>query len=198
VEKRYSSTLSLTSALYGGGLSTPRPGRFTSGKDPVPTVLEVGWAPGPVWTGAEILTPCGIQAPDCPAHSELLYWLSYPSPSLIGTIANICQQTHKHPVGKKLQVTECKHNSSKNPQSSRHDQNQHVAIKIRINMFKFTVRNVLNHWVLCKERGCNVTYCRALRLGTYPAVPKGDNWTGHTDVLCFPRDDFPVLRLSPV
>jgi len=33
----YSST-SLTSALYGGGWSTPRPGRFTPGKDPVPIV----------------------------------------------------------------------------------------------------------------------------------------------------------------
>jgi len=37
-EKRYSSTLFLTSALYGGGWSTPRPGSFTPGKDPVPTV----------------------------------------------------------------------------------------------------------------------------------------------------------------
>jgi hypothetical protein len=33
---RYSSTLSLTSALEVGGWSTPRPGRFTPGKDPVP------------------------------------------------------------------------------------------------------------------------------------------------------------------
>jgi hypothetical protein len=31
-EYRYSSTLSLTSALDGGGWSTPRPGRFTPGK----------------------------------------------------------------------------------------------------------------------------------------------------------------------
>jgi len=31
-------------------LSTPR-------KDPVPTVQEAGWAPGPVWTGAENLAP---------------------------------------------------------------------------------------------------------------------------------------------
>jgi hypothetical protein len=37
-ECRYSSTLSLTSALDVGGWSTPRPGRFTSGKDPVPNV----------------------------------------------------------------------------------------------------------------------------------------------------------------
>ena len=38
-----------------GGRSTPRPGRFTPGKDPVPIVQEVGWAPGPVWTDAENL-----------------------------------------------------------------------------------------------------------------------------------------------
>jgi hypothetical protein len=49
-EQRYSSTLSLTPALDGGGWSTPRPGRFTPGNDPVPIVQEAGWAPGPVWT----------------------------------------------------------------------------------------------------------------------------------------------------
>jgi len=37
-EQRYSSTLSLTSALDEGGWSTPRPGRFTPGKHPVPIV----------------------------------------------------------------------------------------------------------------------------------------------------------------
>jgi len=37
-EQRYNSALSLTSALNGGGWSAPRPGRFTPGKDPVPTV----------------------------------------------------------------------------------------------------------------------------------------------------------------
>ena len=35
---------------------TPRP-LFTSEKDPVPIVQEAGWAPGPVWTGAENLSP---------------------------------------------------------------------------------------------------------------------------------------------
>jgi len=49
-EYRYSSTVSLTSALDGGWVvnATPRPGRFTSGNDPVPIVQEVGWTPGPV------------------------------------------------------------------------------------------------------------------------------------------------------
>ena len=37
-EQRYSSTLSLNMALDGVGLSTPRPGRFTLGKNPVPIV----------------------------------------------------------------------------------------------------------------------------------------------------------------
>jgi len=37
-EWRYSYTLSLTWALDGGGWSTPRPGRFTPGKDPVSIV----------------------------------------------------------------------------------------------------------------------------------------------------------------
>jgi hypothetical protein len=30
---------------------------FTPRKDPVPIVQEAGWAPGPVWTGAENLVP---------------------------------------------------------------------------------------------------------------------------------------------
>ena len=51
----------MTTALEGGeGVSvTPRP-LFTSGKDPVPIVQEAGWAPGPVWTGAENLGPPGF------------------------------------------------------------------------------------------------------------------------------------------
>jgi hypothetical protein len=31
--------------------ATPRP--LYTGKDPVPISQEAGWAPGPVWTGAE-------------------------------------------------------------------------------------------------------------------------------------------------
>ena len=56
-EERYSSILSLTSALDGVGWSTPRPGRFTLGKDTVPIVQEAGWAPRPVCTGAENIAP---------------------------------------------------------------------------------------------------------------------------------------------
>jgi hypothetical protein len=63
----------------GWGISvTPQP-LFTPGKDPVPIVQEAGWAPGPVWTGAENLTPTGIRSPDRPARSQSLYGLSYPA-----------------------------------------------------------------------------------------------------------------------
>ena len=54
-EQRYSSTLSLTSVLERCGWSTQRSGRFTPGKDPVPILQDAGWAPEPVWTGAENL-----------------------------------------------------------------------------------------------------------------------------------------------
>ena len=73
----YSSTLSLTSALDGGWWSTPLAGSFTPGKDPVPIVQEAGWAPEPVWTGAENLSPTGIRSSNHPARSESLYRLSY-------------------------------------------------------------------------------------------------------------------------
>jgi hypothetical protein len=52
---RYSSTLTLTSALDGSGWSTPRPNRFTSGKEKrYPLYRRLG---GPVWTGAENFAP---------------------------------------------------------------------------------------------------------------------------------------------
>ena len=76
----YSSTLPSTSALDGGGWSTPSSGRFTLGKEPVPIVQEAGWAPGPVWTGAENLASTGIRSPDRPALVESLYRLSYCGP----------------------------------------------------------------------------------------------------------------------
>ena len=82
-EQRYTSTLPSTSALDGGGWSTPSSGRFTPGKDPVPIVQEAGQAPGLVWTGAENLGPTGIRSPDGPARSQSLYRLRYPPPYCI-------------------------------------------------------------------------------------------------------------------
>ena len=66
----------------GWGVSvTPRP-LFTPGKDPVPIVQDAGWAPGPVWTGAENLAPTRIRSPDRPVRSQSLYRLSYPAHAL--------------------------------------------------------------------------------------------------------------------
>jgi len=81
----YSSTLPSTSTLDGGGWSTPRPGCFTPGKDPVPIVYEAGWAQGPVWTGAENFDPTRIRStvrPGHPALSESPCRLSYPGPQV--------------------------------------------------------------------------------------------------------------------
>jgi hypothetical protein len=46
VEWRYSSTLSLTSALDGGGRSTPHPGHFTRGKARYPLYRRLGGPQG--------------------------------------------------------------------------------------------------------------------------------------------------------
>jgi hypothetical protein len=70
-EKMRSSTLPSTSVLDGGGRSTPCPGCFTPGKDPVPIVQEAGWAPGPVGMGAENFNPTGVRSPGCAAHIYL-------------------------------------------------------------------------------------------------------------------------------
>jgi hypothetical protein len=58
----------------------PRPGRFTPGKDLAPIVCKAGWAPRPVWRGAENLAPAGIWSPDRPVSSESLYRLTYSGP----------------------------------------------------------------------------------------------------------------------
>ena len=58
---------------------TPR-SLFTLRKDPVPIVQEAGWAPGPVWTGAENLAPTGIRSPDRPAlASHYTDWATRPT-----------------------------------------------------------------------------------------------------------------------
>jgi len=46
-ECTYIPTLSLTSALDEDRWSTTRPGRFTPGRDSVPTVQKAEWDPGP-------------------------------------------------------------------------------------------------------------------------------------------------------
>jgi hypothetical protein len=79
-ECKYSSTLSLTSALDGRGGSTPRPGRFTPGMARYPcTGGWVGPRAGLEGCGKK-LRPIGIRSPDSPARSELQYQLQYPGP----------------------------------------------------------------------------------------------------------------------
>jgi len=55
--------------------STSQP-HFAPGKDPVPILQEIGWAPGPVWTGGKS-RPQRDSIPDRSARSQSLYLLSY-------------------------------------------------------------------------------------------------------------------------
>ena len=73
-------------------MTTSRLGRFYLGKDLVPIVREAGWAPGPVWMGAENLAHTEIRSPDLPARSESLYRLCYPGPPLVGKGKGLPQQ----------------------------------------------------------------------------------------------------------
>jgi hypothetical protein len=78
VEVQLNSVLDLGTGRRWGVSVTLRP-LSTPGKDSVPIVQEAGWAPGPVWTGAENLAHSGIRSPDLPAGSQSLYRLSYPA-----------------------------------------------------------------------------------------------------------------------
>jgi hypothetical protein len=85
-EYRYSSTLSLTPALDGGGWSTPRPSRFTSGKKaPYPLYRRLDVPQGRSGRVQNISPPSGFDlrivhpvASRCtdwaiPAHTILTY-----------------------------------------------------------------------------------------------------------------------------
>jgi hypothetical protein len=62
--------------LFGGGWSTPRPGRFAPGKETrYPLWRRLG-------AGVENLAPNRIRSPYRPARSESLYRLRYPDPPL--------------------------------------------------------------------------------------------------------------------
>ena len=47
----------MTTVLEGVRVQRHAPAALYPGKDPVPIVQEAGWAPGPVWTGAENVAP---------------------------------------------------------------------------------------------------------------------------------------------
>jgi hypothetical protein len=59
-------------------------------------VQEAGWAPGPVWTGAENLAPTRIRSPDRLARGQSLYRLRYPAhfTSVWYIIINVTYTTH--------------------------------------------------------------------------------------------------------
>ena len=90
----------------GWGVSvTPWP-LFTPGKDPVPIVQEAGWAPGPVWTGAENLAPTRIRSLDRPALSQSLHQLRYQAPTVRNRLGSIRTNVTKynHFIGGKGEV----------------------------------------------------------------------------------------------
>jgi len=66
----------------GVGGQRHAPSALPPERDPMPIVQNTGWAPGPVWMGAENLVLTGIRYPDRQTPSESLYRLSYP-----GTVA---------------------------------------------------------------------------------------------------------------
>ena len=57
----------MTSALDWLGGQHHGPAAFTPGKDPVPVVQEVGWAPGAGLDGCGKSRSTGIRSPDLPA-----------------------------------------------------------------------------------------------------------------------------------
>jgi len=63
----------------GVGGQPHAPASSTPGKDPVPTVQEAGWAPGPVWTG-EKSRPHRDSIQDRPARSSVAIPTELPGP----------------------------------------------------------------------------------------------------------------------
>jgi hypothetical protein len=82
----YSSTLSLTLALDGGGWLPTRPGRFTPENfTRYPFYKRVRGFQVTVWKGAQNFAPNGIRSPDPSARSDSLYRLSYRGPHISHT-----------------------------------------------------------------------------------------------------------------
>ena len=77
-EYRYGSLLSLTSEIeWASGQRHALAALLTGMTDPVPIVLQDGWAPGPVWTGVENLAPTGIRSPERPVRHKSVRRLRY-------------------------------------------------------------------------------------------------------------------------
>ena len=63
----------------GWGVSVAPWPLFTPRKDQVPILQEAGWAPGPVWTGAENLAPHRDSIPGPSSPNQSLYRLRSPA-----------------------------------------------------------------------------------------------------------------------
>ena len=78
---------------------------FNPRKDSVPIVQEAGWAPEPVWTGAENLSPTRIRSTDRPARSQSLYRLHYPAHRWYRVVVGNIYQKHTTTLPKHLKPT---------------------------------------------------------------------------------------------
>jgi hypothetical protein len=67
-------------------------------------LYEAGWAPGPVWTGAENPASTGISYPGRPFRIESLYRLSYSSPHRALTLLRTRQLEYQVKVKRTLLV----------------------------------------------------------------------------------------------
>ena len=81
-EQRYSSTLSLTSALDWLGGQRHAPAALPPGKIRCPLYRRLSGPQGRSGRVRKTSPPTGIRSPDRPARSESLYRLSYPGPHI--------------------------------------------------------------------------------------------------------------------
>jgi hypothetical protein len=79
-------------ALEGVRCLRQAPAALYPQKDEVPIVQKAGWAPGPVWTGAENLAPTGIHSAYRPARSAATL-TTVPGPQKYCTAVIIIQTT---------------------------------------------------------------------------------------------------------
>jgi hypothetical protein len=66
------------------------PAAFTRGKDPVPIVQEVGWAPEPVWIGVENLAPPGFDPRTFQPVASRYTDYAIPAPSETKVVEEYC------------------------------------------------------------------------------------------------------------
>jgi hypothetical protein len=65
------------------------PAAFTPGKDPIPILQEAGWAPEPVWIGAENLDPQGFDPRTFQPVGSRYTDYAIPAPNIIILYYNI-------------------------------------------------------------------------------------------------------------